>query len=112
MILWKEWLYWEYILVWPHLNKKNGGIKWWQNYENHILIQIGITSQCVFCSQVFSNDSIRPTKIKQHLEKFFLSNVMLCHKGKDKSFFERNMNLLKKIKLGATRVHYKTNNET
>ena len=63
-------------------------------------VQYGFTSiningeekpQCVICNKVLANDSMKPTKLKQHLE-----NVHLQHKTKNKSFFEHNMNMLKK----------------
>lgn len=62
--------------------------------------------QCVIFNKVLSNDSMKPTKLKQHLE-----NVYCQHKSKDKSFFERNMNMLKKMKLGATGVFQETNHK-
>lgn len=78
-------------------------------------VQYGFTSinsngkekpQCVICNKVLSNDSMKSTKLKQHLE-----NVHPRHKGKDKSFFERNMNMLKKMKLGATGLFQETNHK-
>ena len=71
-------------------------------------IQYGFTSiiingeerpQCVICSKALSNDSMKPTKLKQHLQ-----NVHPQHKDKDKSFFERHGNALKKMKLDSTGV--------
>jgi len=42
-------------------------------------------------SVLFAIKSMKPTKLKQHLE-----NVHPQHKSKDKSFVDRNMNMLKK----------------
>lgn len=53
--------------------------------------------QCVICSKVLANDSMKPTKLKQHLD-----NVHPQHKDKDKSYFERQENMFKKMKLGAS----------
>ena len=40
--------------------------------------------QSVLCNKVFNNDSMRPAKLKQHLQ-----NVHPQSKDKDKSYFER-----------------------
>jgi hypothetical protein len=73
-------------------------------YDSYI--QYGFTSiiisgaerpQCVTCSKALSNDSMKPTKLKQHLQ-----NVHPQHKDKDKSFFEHHGNALKKMKLDST----------
>ena len=66
-------------------------------------IQFGFTSvvidgmekpQCVLCNKVLSNDSMRPAKLKQHLE-----NVHPQSKHKDKSYFERQSKALKMMRL-------------
>jgi len=62
-------------------------------------MQFGFTSiivsgeekpQCVLCNKVFSNDSMGPVKLKQHLE-----NVHLQTKNKDR-FSERHNKALKR----------------
>ena len=68
-------------------------------------IQFGFTSvvingmenlQCVLCNKVLSNDSIRPAKLKQHLD-----NVHPQSKQKDKSYFERQSKTLKMMRLDS-----------
>ena len=63
-------------------------------------IQYGFTSiiinrekrpQCVTCSKALSNDSMKPTKLEQHLQ-----NVHPQHKDEDKSFFECHGNAPKR----------------
>ena len=62
-----------------------------QKYDNSY-IQSGFASviihseekpQNVLCNKVLSNDSMRPAKLKQHLE-----NVHPKHINKDKTYFE------------------------
>jgi len=73
---------------------------------NEIYMQYGFTviiesgeekPQCVLCNKVLSNDSMRPTKLKQHLK-----NVHPQNKDKDKSFFERHNKALKMMRLDAS----------
>lgn len=60
--------------------------------------------QCVLCSKVLSNDSLKPTKLKQHLQ-----NVHATHKSKDKSYFERHGQALKRMKLDSSGLFSQTN---
>lgn len=69
--------------------------KYYENYVQYGFTSININGkekpQCVICNKVLSHDSMKPTILKQHLE-----NVDTQRKGKNKSFFGRNMNMLKK----------------
>lgn len=62
--------------------------------------------QCVICSKIVSIESTRPMKSKQYLE-----NVRPQNKDKDKRFFERNLIMQKKMKLGATGTFHETNHK-
>ena len=82
---------------------------------NHIAIQFGFASviihseekpQCVLCNKVLSNDSMRPAKLKQHLE-----NVHPQHINKDKTYFERQKRALKSMKLDASSDFFRKNNQ-
>ena len=53
--------------------------------------------QCVLCNKVLSNDSMRPAKLKQHLE-----NVHPQHINKNKTYFERQRRALKSMRLNAS----------
>ena len=53
--------------------------------------------QCVLCNKVISNDSMRPAKLKQHLD-----NVHPESKHKDKSYFERQSKALKMMRLDSS----------
>ena len=53
--------------------------------------------QCVLCSKVLSNDSMRPVKLIQHLH-----NVHPHSKDKEKTYFERRSRALKKMRLDAS----------
>ncbi|XP_064485888.1 SCAN domain-containing protein 3-like [Ornithodoros turicata] len=73
---------------------------------NESYIQCGFTCtvingeqrpQCVVCNKVLSNDSMRPTKLKEHLH-----SVHPQHSDKEKCFFQRHENVLKKVKLDST----------
>ena len=73
---------------------------------DHSYIEYGFTSivingeerpQCVICSKALTNDSMKPTKMKQHLK-----NVHPQHKDKNKNFFERHENGVKKMRLVST----------
>ena len=76
-----------------------------QKYDESY-IQFGVASvivhseekpQCVLCNKVLSNDSMRPAKLKQHLE-----NVHPQHINKDKTYFERQRIALKSMRLDAS----------
>ena len=69
-------------------------------------LQYGFTSivvnneerpQCILCNKILSNDSMRPAKLKQHLH-----NVHLHSKDKEKTYFERQSRVLKKMRLDAS----------
>ena len=62
--------------------------------------------QCVVCNKVLSNDSMRPAKLKQHLE-----NIHPQSKDKDKSYFQRLGNSLKRMRLDATGALHQSNNK-
>ena len=52
---------------------------------------------------VLSNDSLKPTKSKQHLH-----NVHQQHKDGSRSFFERHASPLKKMRLDANGTYHET----
>ena len=69
-------------------------------------LQYGLTSivanneerpQCVLRKKVLINDSMRPAKLKQHLQ-----NVHPHNKDKEKTYFERQSRALKKMRLDAS----------
>ncbi|XP_064122499.1 zinc finger BED domain-containing protein 5-like [Macrobrachium nipponense] len=69
-------------------------------------IQAGFTSfidkgvvkgQCVLCQKVLGNDSLRPSKLKNHLDKTHHE-----HSGKDANFFKRHEWSLKRMKLDSS----------
>ena len=69
-------------------------------------IQYGFTSLfdkgvvedlCVLCMNVLRNDSLRPSKLKNHLEKIHPE-----HKTKDVNFFKRHEKGLKRLKLDSS----------
>ena len=60
--------------------------------------------QCVICNKVLSNDSLKPTKLKQHLH-----NVHQQHKDKSRSFFERHASAFKKMRLYSNGTYHETN---
>ena len=62
--------------------------------------------QCVLCNKVLSNDSMRPAKLKQHLE-----NVHPQHINKDKTYFERQRRALKSMRLDASSDFFRKNNQ-
>ena len=51
--------------------------------------QVGDISrpQCILCDKILSNESMRPSKLKYHLE-----NVHKEHKDKDEAFFRKRRN--------------------
>jgi hypothetical protein len=59
--------------------------------------------QCVICSKTLSTDSTQPTKLKQYMQ------IVHQYKEKDKSFFERHGNDLKKMKLDSTKAFQEVN---
>ena len=62
--------------------------------------------KCVLCNKVLSNDSMRPVKLKQHLE-----NVHPQHINKDKTYFERQKRALKSMGLDAFSDFCRKNNQ-
>lgn len=69
-------------------------------------IQYGFTSffdkgvvkgQCVLCQKVLGNDSLRPSKLKYHLDKTHPE-----HSAKDVNFFKRHECSLKRMKLDSS----------
>ncbi|CAM1298524.1 Uncharacterised protein r2_g811 [Pycnogonum litorale] len=84
--------------------------KYIDSYIEHGFISMIVNGeekpQCVLCNKVLGNDSMRPTKLKQHLEK-----VHPQHKDKDRSFFERHGKALKAMKLDKTGSFRKGNDQ-
>ena len=85
-----------------------------QKYDE-IYIQLGFASviihsekklQCVLCNKAVSNDSMRPAKLKQHLE-----NVHTEHLNKDKTYFERQRRAVKSMRLDASSDFFGKNNQ-
>ena len=62
--------------------------------------------QCVLCNKVLSNDSMRPAKLKQHLE-----NVHPQHINKDKTYFEHQRRALKSMRLDASSDFFRKDNQ-
>ena len=62
--------------------------------------------QCVLCSKIHSNDSMRPPKLKQHLE-----NVHPQHINKDKIYFQGQRRALKSMRLDASSDFFRKNNQ-
>jgi hypothetical protein len=69
--------------------KKRGYDSYNQYGFTSIIINGAERAQCVICSKALSNDSIKPTKLKQHLQN-------VHPKDKDKGFFECHGNALKR----------------
>ena len=64
-----------------------------------------VKGQCVLCHKVLGNDSLRPSKLKHHLEKTHPE-----HSAKDVNFFKRHEYSLKRMKLdsgGAFQMQHK-----
>ena len=62
--------------------------------------------QCVICYQVLSNCSMKPSKLKLHLQTH---HSKYAHK--DRTFFERHRNSLKSMKLDSDGSLHKTNRQ-
>ena len=60
--------------------------------------------QCVICYKVLGNDSLRPSKLSNHLLKIHPE-----YKDKGTSFFERKRDALKRTKLDSSGTYYKAN---
>ena len=58
----------------------------------------------MICNKVLSNDFLKPTKLKQHLQ-----NVHQQHKDKSRGFFESHASALKKIRLDSKGAYHETN---
>ena len=83
--------------------------------KHKLCIQYGFVSviihsekkpQCVLCNKVLFNDSMRPAKLKQHLE-----NVHPQHINKNKTYFERQRRALKSMRLDASSDFFRKNNQ-
>jgi hypothetical protein len=61
------------------------------NMDSHPSSSIEKKGLCVNCSKALSNDSMKPTKLKQHLQ-----NVHPQHKDENKRFFECHGNAPKR----------------
>ena len=71
-----------------------------------VIIHSDEKPQCVLCNKVLSNDSMRPAKLKQHLE-----NVHSQQINKDKTYFERQRRALKSMQLDAFSDFFGKNNQ-
>ena len=70
------------------------------------LIQDGLQiHQCVLCLKTFSNSTMKPALLKQHLANAHPSMI-----SKSRSFFELKMSSLKRQKLDRTGMFWQTNN--
>ena len=58
----------------------------------------------MICNKVLSNDSLKPTKLKQHLQ-----NAYQLHKDKSRGFFESHASALKKIRLDSKGAYHEKN---
>ena len=61
--------------------------------------------QCVLCLKTFSNSTMKPALLKQHLANAHPSMISIS-----RSFFELKMSNLKKQKLDRTGMFWQTNN--
>ena len=62
------------------------------------------TLQCVVWMKTFSNSTIKPASLKQHL-----ANAHLSMMSKNRSFFESKLSSLKRQKLDQTGMFWRTN---
>ena len=60
--------------------------------------------QCVVCMKTFSNSTMKPASLKQHL-----ANAHPSMMSKNRSFFESKLSSLKKQKLDKTGMFWHTN---
>ena len=60
--------------------------------------------QCVVCMKTFSNSSMKPASLKQHL-----ANAHPSMMSKNRSFFESKLSSLKRQKLEQTGMFWRTN---
>ena len=60
--------------------------------------------QCVACMKTFSNSTMKPASLKQHLASAHPSMM-----SKNRSFFESKLSSLKRQKLDQTRMFWRTN---
>lgn len=59
----------------------------------------GVTKpQCVLCCEILSNESLKPNKLKRHFES---KHKAFTFTGKDRSFFERKEEQIKRQRLDA-----------
>ena len=83
--------------------------KYQDNYLNFgftYLIQDGLQiPQCVLCMKTFSNSTMKPAPLKQHLANAHPSMI-----SKNQSFFELKLSNLKRQKLDITGMFWQTNN--
>ena len=83
--------------------------KYQDNYLNFgftYLIQDGLQiPQCVLCMKTFSNSTMKPAPLKQHLANAHPSMI-----SKNRSFFELKLSNLKRQKLDRTGMFWQTNN--
>ena len=72
------------------------------------LIQDGLQiPQCVLCMKTFSNNTMKPALLKQHLANAHPSMI-----SKNRSFFKLKLSSLKRQKLDRTGMFWQTNNAT
>ena len=57
------------------------------------------TLQCALSMKIFSNSTIKPASLKQHL-----ANIRPSAMSKNNPFFEKNLSSLKRQKLNRTRI--------
>ena len=60
--------------------------------------------QCVVCMKTFSNSTMKPASLKQHLANAHPSMI-----SKNRSFFESKLSRLKRQKLDQTGMFWRTN---
>ena len=83
-----------------------------QKYQNNYLdfgstclIEVDLQiSQCVVCMKTFSNSTMKPASLKQHL-----ANAHPSMMSKNRSFFESKLSSLKRQKLDQTGMFWRTN---
>ena len=90
------------------MSKKASKRKWNDDYIEYGFARFSDKDaqkgQCVICYKVLGNDSLRPSKLSNHLLKIHPE-----YKDKGTAFFERKRDELKRTKLDSSGTYYKEN---
>ena len=75
------------------------------DFGSTYLIEVDLQiSRCVVCMKTFSNSTMKPASLKQHL-----ANAHPSMMSKNRSFFESKLSSLKRQKLDQTGMFWRTN---